>query len=95
VAANDEIALGFMSAVARQGLFAPADFSIVGVDDMPEAEYFWPPLTTVRLDFPRMGREAFALLEQMIRTGERGTHIDLDPTLVIRESTAPPHGTTD
>jgi DNA-binding LacI/PurR family transcriptional regulator len=42
-----------------------------------------------------MGREAFALLEQMIRTGERGTHIDLDPTLVIRESTAPPHGTTD
>ena len=90
VAANDEIALGFMSAVARQGLFAPADFSIVGVDDMPEAEYFWPPLTTVRLDFPRMGREAFALLQQMIRTGERGTHIDLDPALVLRESTAPP-----
>ena len=91
VAANDEIALGFMSAVARLGYFAPKDFSIVGVDDMPEAEYFWPPLTTVRLDFPRMGREAFALIQQMIRTGERGTHIDLDPTLVIRESTSPPN----
>lgn len=95
VAANDEIALGFMSAAARRGLFAPGDFSIVGVDDMPEAEYFWPPLTTVRLDFPRMGREAFALIQQMIQTGERGTHIDLDPTLVVRESSAPPRDKTD
>lgn len=90
VAANDEIALGFMSAVARQGLFAPNDFSIVGVDDMPASEYFWPPLTTVHLDFPRMGREAFALIQQMIQTGDRGTHVDLYPHLVIRESTAPP-----
>jgi DNA-binding LacI/PurR family transcriptional regulator len=90
VAANDEIALGCMSHFARQGLFAPSDYSIVGVDDMPEAEHFWPPLTTVRLDFTRLGREAFELMRRMIETGERGTHIDLDPELVIRESTAPP-----
>ena len=90
VAANDEIALGFMSHLARRGLFAPTDYSIVGVDDMPEAEYFWPPLTTVRLDFPRLGREAFEMMRRMIETGERGTHIDLEPELIVRESTAAP-----
>lgn len=90
VAANDEIALGFMSAVARAGRFAPTDYSIVGVDDMPEAAYFWPPLTTVKLDFHRLGREAFRLLRHMIDTGEPVGHVDLEPELVLRESTGAP-----
>ncbi|WP_396820994.1 substrate-binding domain-containing protein [Microbacterium trichothecenolyticum] len=47
----DELALGFMSAMESAGRRAPADYSIVGVDDMPTAAYFSPPLTSTRLDF--------------------------------------------
>lgn len=41
-AANDELALGFMSAKETRGAKAPEDYSIVGVDDMPAAAFFSP-----------------------------------------------------
>jgi DNA-binding LacI/PurR family transcriptional regulator len=91
-AANDEIALGFMSAMAACGAVAPRDYSIVGVDDMPSAAYFSPPLSSMRLDFRELGIGAFRLLQRLIRTGDRPEHLVLEPTLVLRESTAPPRG---
>ncbi|WP_334591566.1 substrate-binding domain-containing protein [Streptomyces sp. B21-083] len=36
----------------------PGDVSLVGYDVIPEAEYVWPPLTTVRQDFGEAGRRA-------------------------------------
>ena len=89
-AANDEIALGVMSAMSSHGLIAPRDFSIVGVDDMPSSAFFAPPLTSVRLDFRRLGREAFGLLHRLIRDGAPPAHLVVEPELVVRESTAPP-----
>ena len=38
----------------------PGDVSVVGFDDIPEAEHFAPPLTTVRQDFDALGRDAMA-----------------------------------
>jgi DNA-binding LacI/PurR family transcriptional regulator len=87
-AANDEIALGFLSAMGRRGLHAPADFSIIGVDDMPTAAYFSPPLSTMRLDFRALGTNTFRMLHQEIVTGERPHHLIVEPQLVVRESTA-------
>ena len=46
---------------ARQGRRVPDDVSVVGFDDLPEAAYFAPPLTTVRQDFAELGRRAMAL----------------------------------
>ncbi len=89
-ASNDEIALGFLSAMERRGVRAPGDFSIVGVDDMPAAAYFSPPLTTMRLDFRALGMATFKMLHHQIVTGERGQHYVVEPELVLRESTAPP-----
>lgn len=86
-AANDELALGFMSAMERRGLRAPADFSIVGVDDMPTAGFFSPPLTTMRLDFRALGIDTFRMLHHEIQTGERPTHLVVEPLLIRREST--------
>jgi DNA-binding LacI/PurR family transcriptional regulator len=87
-AANDEIALGFMSALERRGTRAPHDYSIVGVDDMPSAAYFSPPLTTMRLDFRALGIATFKMLHHQILTGERGQHYVVEPELVIRDSTS-------
>ncbi|CAH0140395.1 LacI family DNA-binding transcriptional regulator [Microbacterium sp. Bi128] len=87
-AANDEIALGFLSAMEKRGLRAPHDYSIVGVDDMPTAAYFSPPLTTMRLDFRTLGDHTFRMLHHEILTGERPRHLVVEPQLVRRESTA-------
>lgn len=87
-AANDEIALGFMSAMEKRGLRAPGNYSIVGVDDMPEAAYFSPPLTTLRLDFKALGMATFKMLHHQILTGEPAQHHVVEPELVIRDSTA-------
>ena len=89
-ASNDEIALGFLSAMERRGLRAPGDFSIVGVDDMPAAAYFSPPLTTMRLDFQGVGRTTLHALHEMIRTGEHAARQVVEPELIVRESVAPP-----
>jgi DNA-binding LacI/PurR family transcriptional regulator len=87
-ASNDEIALGFMSALERRGTRAPQDFSIVGVDDMPAAAFFSPPLTTMRLDFRALGIATFKMLHHQILTGERAQHYVVEPELVIRDSTS-------
>lgn len=88
---NDEIALGFMSGMEHRGRRAPQDYSIVGIDDMPSAAFFSPPLTTVRLDFRRLGDQAFRMLRQELSTGERAGYWARDPELVVRASTAPQH----
>jgi DNA-binding LacI/PurR family transcriptional regulator len=87
-ASNDEIALGFMSALERRGIRAPQGFSIVGVDDMPAAAYFSPPLTTMRLDFRALGIATFKMLHHQILTGEPAQHYVVEPELVIRDSTS-------
>lgn len=89
-ASNDEIALGFLSAMERRGRKAPTDFSIVGVDDMPAAAYFSPPLTTMRLDFQGVGRTTLQTVHEMIRTGENTARRVIEPELRIRESVAAP-----
>jgi DNA-binding LacI/PurR family transcriptional regulator len=65
--------------------------SIVGFDDSPEAEFFTPPLTTVRQDFAEMGRRGLHLLLDEIAVGERSrTRVTVPATLIERASTAPP-----
>lgn len=88
-AANDEIALGFMSAMEKRGHRAPSSYSIVGVDDMPTAKYFSPSLTTCRLDFQALGEATFQSLQERIRTGKLPTHRVLESRLMIRDSTGP------
>jgi DNA-binding LacI/PurR family transcriptional regulator len=86
VAANDEIALGFMHALEARGLRAPHDYSIVGIDDMAEAVHFSPPLTTMRLDFLALGEATYRRLRSLIIGGEIPT-VPHEPRLIVREST--------
>lgn len=90
-AGNDQMALGVISALSRHGLSVPRDVSIVGFDDIPEAGYFIPPLTTVRQDFAEVARRAVsALIAQIEDTGTSDVSIFVEPKLIPRESVAPP-----
>jgi DNA-binding LacI/PurR family transcriptional regulator len=90
-AANDHLALGILRALHERGRRVPADVSVVGFDDVPEAAYYIPPLTTVRPDFDAVAAASIDLLHAQIISGQRlGDRRVLTPTLVTRESVAPP-----
>jgi DNA-binding LacI/PurR family transcriptional regulator len=78
-----------MSALRSRGFEAPRDYSIVGVDDMPETAFYTPPLTTMRMDFIELGTVAFGMIRHHIETGERVDLTVLPSVLIERESTAP------
>src|SRR3954447_26159739 len=89
--ANDQMALGVLRALHERGREIPREVSVVGFDDIPEAQYFTPPLTTVRQDFGEMGRSSLRLLlELMQETGQPPQRVTIAPELVVRRSTAPP-----
>ncbi|HMR50141.1 MAG TPA: substrate-binding domain-containing protein [Arachnia sp.] len=90
MAANDQMALGAMHALGARGLRVPGDISITGVDDTPEAEYFSPSLTTIRLDFRAQGRRAVTtLLDQLEPDREPSPPVaPADSPVVLRDSTA-------
>lgn len=83
---NDEMALGLLSAMAARGLSAPADYSIVGVDDMPDAAFFTPPLTTMAMDFEAQGRVGFEMVMERIATQREPEHRVIPARLVVRDS---------
>lgn len=88
-AANDQMALGAMHALSRHGIRVPNDVSVVGFDDIPEAEHFTPPLTTIRQDFAELGRTVMSTLLELLLDGTLEQAPHPAPTLVVRESTAP------
>ena len=87
--ANDQMALGLLRALHEAGRRIPGDISVVGFDDIPEAEYFTPPLTTVRQNFNEMGRRSLLLLLEQIESGVREARREtVAPELIVRASTA-------
>lgn len=89
-AASDQIAIGVVRALAEAGRRVPEDVSVVGFDDLPEAAYLVPPLTTVKQDFAAVGRRAVATVRAAIDGAEPPPPDLLPATLVVRDSTAPP-----
>jgi LacI family transcriptional regulator len=91
-AGNDEMAIGVMKAARDRGLDVPGDLSIVGFDDLPMASRVWPNLTTVRLPIRDMGRMAAEKLTANLRGLDPTTLVQpvVDPSLVVRDSAAPP-----
>ena len=90
--ANDELTLGLIRAMHEQGRRVPTDVSVVGFDGLDVGEYSFPPLTTVRQDFKRHGREMVGLVLEQADSGPLdGSRSIIIPTeLLVRGSTAPP-----
>ncbi len=90
IAANDSMAFGAYRALHEAGLSVPNDVSVVGFDDIEEATYFTPPLTTVRHNFIQLGTVGFESLLQVIDDPDKVIEQKvISSRLIIRSSTAP------
>jgi DNA-binding LacI/PurR family transcriptional regulator len=92
-ACSDQMALGVIDTARDLGMTIPEDLSVVGFDDVPEAEWSTPGLTTVRQPIAEMGEAAFRILLRMRTSMEAGHAMtihreQLSTHLVVRNSTA-------
>jgi LacI family transcriptional regulator len=86
---NDIAAIGAIRAIRESGLRVPKDVSVVGFDDIREAAYHLPSLTTVRQPLRQMGEIAARTLVERIEGQKKyPSEIAIKPELVVRESTA-------
>ncbi len=93
-ACSDTMALGVYDAAAERGVRIPEDLSVVGFDDVQEATWASPPLTTVQQPISEMGAAAFRMLGRLRQAGdsdgaESAVRIELETGLVERLSTRP------
>jgi len=87
---DDVLAGGVYLAARERGLRIPGDVSVVGFDDLPFAQVFEPPLTTIRIDAEALGSESFEVLNALM-SGETAPPSRILPVeFVERGSTAPP-----
>ena len=86
---NDELALGLIRAMHERGRSVPGDVSVVGFDGLALGEFSFPPLTTVRQDFRRHGREMVALVLEQVASGpaDGSRNVVIPTELVLRGST--------
>ncbi|WP_237154743.1 LacI family DNA-binding transcriptional regulator [Oryzibacter oryziterrae] len=88
---NDLTAVGVITGLSARGYSVPADFSVTGFDDVPQAGFLSPPLTTIRQPRSAIGKKAMTLLFDLLANTEGAeTEILLVPDLVVRESVGPP-----
>ena len=88
---NDQMAVGALQAARRLELTVPEDLGVVGFDDIPEAAYFYPSLTTVRQDTRKLGAMAVDQISAVIQAQQVGNIIEpsvsrLEPRLIVRKS---------
>lgn len=90
-AASDHMALGLLRVFAEVGVRVPEDVSVIGYDDVEGADFFYPPLSTVRQDFAELARTSLDLLDDAT-SALLQEEPPKAPTLVVRASTAGPRG---
>jgi DNA-binding LacI/PurR family transcriptional regulator len=89
--ANDQMSLGLLHVCHDAGVRVPDDLSVIGFDDIPEAAYFTPALTTMRQEFESLGRDIMATVLDVLQNepgaADRTSRV---PDVIVRESTAAP-----
>lgn len=88
---NDVSAIGAIRALEETGLRVPEDVSVLGFDDIYGAAFHNPALTTIRQPLFEMGRLAAKIvLEELAaeRGGDSASVLNVEPTLIVRNSTA-------
>lgn len=90
VCGNDVLAFGVLFECRARGINVPRDISITGFDDLDLAANIEPPLTTIRVPAVEMGRRAAEYLLARLEKIPIAEKTELQATLVVRETTAPP-----
>ncbi|MEM6159468.1 HTH-type transcriptional repressor PurR [Erwinia sp. P6884] len=86
---GDVMAMGAICAADEMGLRVPQDVSVIGYDNVRNARYFTPALTTVHQPKERLGETAFdMLLDRITSKREESQTIEVHPSLIERRSVA-------
>ncbi len=90
-ACNDQMALGALQAARQLGIKVPQDLGIVGFDDIPEAAYFYPSLTTIRQNANALGALAVDRMCSFINARVKDEEFEpevkwIQPRLIVRKS---------
>jgi LacI family transcriptional regulator len=87
----DVMAIGAIEEMEARGLRCPQDVSVIGYDDVPLVSHVQPPLSTIELPGPEIGKRAGEMVLAMIDDPDSTPEsVSLPARLVVRESTAPP-----
>ena len=89
---NDVLGVGALRRAREMGVRVPEDVSIIGFDDIELAEIAYPALTTVHVPHREMGRRAGKALAELVTNGTSIEAIELDASLVFRDTLAPVKG---
>ena len=93
VTSTDLVAVGVLHAAYSRNRVVPDELSVVGYDDIPIAAHTVPALTTLRMPIPEVTGEGVRLAIQFARDAslpQEANRTRFEPTLVVRQSTAPP-----
>lgn len=90
-ACNDQMALGALQAARQMGIKVPQDLGMVGFDNIPEAAYFYPSLTTIRQNVNALGALAVDQMCSIINAREINEEFEpevkwIQPRLIVRNS---------
>lgn len=93
---NDQMALGVIQAARRHGLKIPEDLGIVGFDNIPESNFFFPPLTTIQQPTHELGALAVTRLNECIHAEDSPKDLSekdnlIYPRLIVRQSSLRDH----
>lgn len=86
VVSNDNMAFGVLEALGARGIRVPADIAVTGFDDVEEARYVSPGLTTVRQPLEEQGHEAVRLVMLSLQQRVAPSNLLLRTELVTRGS---------
>ncbi len=89
IALNDRMAMGAIRHLQEMGYRIPEQISVVGYDDLPQAQDFHPALTTINQQLSSWGKLAMDMLLAQFE-GREPESVVLPPRLVVRRSSAPP-----
>lgn len=89
--ANDQMALSVLREANRRGIRVPEQLAVVGFDNIPEASYFYPSLTTIYQNLQLLGEQAVQTVVEMIQVRHDNQSVIaqsrfIEPTLIVRES---------
>ncbi|WP_192355337.1 substrate-binding domain-containing protein, partial [Mesorhizobium mediterraneum] len=91
LAAGDSLAIGAMMAIRKSGYEVPADVSVMGMDDLPQAAFQNPPLTTMHIPMREIGAASLDLLLADLGGDLPPRRIEFACHIVQRQSTGPVH----
>jgi len=86
VASNDYMALAAMVALQERGLQIPSDVAVVGFDDIEDARFSTPPLTTVRQPLYQQGEAALDLVLAQLEGRQVDKQVSAPTEMVVRQS---------